>query len=62
MKKIYFTISFVLLFVLASLIIVLTTVGYETSKFNQIISTKINENNKNILLKLETIRFKFDIE
>ena len=62
MKKIFFTTSLILLFALSFLIIVLSTLGYETDKFNRVISEKIHENNQNILLKLEKIRFKFDIK
>ena len=53
MKKIFFTTSLILLFVLSSLLIVLSTLGYETDKFSRVISEKIHENNQNILLKLE---------
>ena len=62
MKKIFFATSLIILFTLTFLIIVLSTLGYETDKFNRIISEKINEKNYNILLKLEKIRFKFDIK
>ena len=62
MKKIFFTTSLILLFVLIFFIIVLSTVGYETNKFNRIISKKINENNQHVLLRLDKIRFKFDIK
>ena len=58
MKKIFFATSLIILFTLTFLIIVLSTLGYETDKFNRIISEKINEKNYNILLKLEKIRFK----
>ena len=62
MKKIFFTTSLILLFALSFLLIVLSTLGYETDRFNRVISEKIHENNQNILLKLEKIRFKFDIK
>ena len=62
MKKIFFTTSLILLFVLIFFIIILSTVGYETNKFNRIISKKVNENNQHVLLRLDKIRFKFDIK
>ena len=40
----------------------LSTVGVETNKFNDFISNKINQNNNNISLKLQTINFKFDFK
>ena len=41
---------------------VLSTIGFETDKFNNLISDKAIENNKNISLKLEKIKFKFDFK
>ena len=46
---------------LISLIIILSTVGIETNKFNNSISNKINQINNNINLKIITIKFKLDI-
>jgi len=62
MKKIFFTTSIILFFLLVSLIVILSTIGFETKKFNKFISDKVKENNKNISLKLEKIKFKFDIK
>ena len=59
MKKLIinlFLFFFVLFF---SLIIVLSTTGIETNKFNKIISDKASQT-KNIFLKLNTINFKID--
>ena len=42
--------------------IILSTIGFETDKFNNLISDKAIENNKNISLKLEKIKFKFDFK
>ena len=61
MRKIFFTTSIILIFLLFSLILVLSTIGIETDRFNKFISNKITENNKDISLKLEKIKFKFDI-
>ncbi len=62
MRKIFFTTSIILFFLLVSLIVVLSTIGFETDRFNQFISNKITENNKNISLNLKKIKFKFDIK
>ena len=61
MKKIFFTSSIILIFLLVSLMLVLSTIGFETDRFNKFISDKITENNKDTSLKLEKIKFKFDI-
>ena len=62
MKKLFFTISIILFFLLFSLILVLSTIGFETDKFNNFISDKAIQNNKNISLKLEKVKFKFDVK
>ena len=62
MKKLFFTTFIIISFLLISLIIVLATIGFETDKFNNIISEKAEGNNKNISLKLEKFKFKFDIK
>ena len=62
MRKIFFTTSIILFFLLVSLIVVLSTIGFETDRFNKFISNKIAEKNKNISLKLKKIKFKFDIK
>ena len=62
MKKIFFTTSVILFFLLVSLIIVLSTIGFKTDRFNKFISDKIIENNRNISLELKEIKFKFDIK
>ena len=62
MKKIFFTSSIILIFLLVSLMLVLSTIGFETDRFNKFISDKITENNKDTSLKLEKIKFKFDIK
>ena len=52
----------IFLLLLASLIGILSTVGYQTDKFNKIISNKITQENKEISVKLKKIKFKFDIK
>jgi hypothetical protein len=62
MKKLFFTVILILLLTLGYLIIVLSTKGYETNKFNEIISKQIIKNNQSISLKLEKIKFKIDVK
>ena len=38
---------------------ILSSIGFETNKFNNLISDKVYQS-KNIILKLETINFKLD--
>ena len=62
MKKALFN-FFILIFLIIFLAItILSTVGYETNKFSEIISRKINESNKNVKLELDKIKFKFDLK
>jgi len=62
MKKVFYTSCLILLIILTTVITILSSIGYETDKFNKIILKKINENNKKISLRLEKIKFKFDIQ
>ena len=56
MKKIISTLALSILLILVSLIVILSTIGIETNKFNNLISKKIKDSNNNINLKLKTIR------
>ena len=57
------TVVFSFIFILIiSLIVILSTTGIRTEKFNNFISQKIQENNKKIELDLEVIQFKLDIK
>ena len=62
MKK--FLLSFVSLFFLLviSTLIILSTIGIETNRFNNFISNKINKSNKNFFVELNDINFKIDIK
>ena len=51
-----------LTFIIISIGIILSTTGYETSKFNKLISEKINQNNEDILINLKKIKIKIDIK
>jgi hypothetical protein len=62
MKKILSNLILLLLLSSISLIIILSTIGIETNKFNNLISKKINQINNNINLKITTIKFKIDIK
>ena len=62
MKKIFFTIIGILFFLIFTIIIILSTIGFETEKFNNFISDNITEKNENVSLNLEKIKFKFDIK
>ena len=60
-KTIFFSIllSFLLF---SSLILILTTTGLETDRFNNLITKKLSKTNNKVYLKLNTIKFKFDIK
>ena len=62
MKKVLSIFFFSILITLITLIIVLTTIGLETSKFSNIIAKKIYQTDNNVDLKLNDIKFKFDIK
>ena len=62
MRKISFYLITIILVITLSLILILTTVGIETKKFNNIISNKINQNNTDVKLSLNSIKFKLDLK
>ncbi len=62
MKRVFFTIGIIFITSITIMVLILSTVGYETKRFNTFIISKVSENNKNIDLKLEKIKFKFDIK
>jgi len=62
MKKIIFNLSAIIFLSLTILVVIMTTIGIETDKFNNIISKKINIVNKNINLTLRSIKFKLDVK
>ncbi len=61
MKKLFLTVITIIFFLTFIVIGVLSTTGYETARFNELIAEKIKENNKKINLKLTKIKFKFDL-
>ena len=62
MKKILLYLSVILFLIFISITIILTTVGYETNKFDDLTSNKIEEKNKYVSLNLDKIKFKLDIK
>ena len=62
MKKIFLTVLIFFMVGMTSAVIVLSTIGIETSKFNNFISQKINQINKQINLELISVKFKIDIK
>jgi len=51
-----------LLILIMSFFTILTTIGFETNRFNSLISEKVSTSNPNINLNFEKINFKFDIK
>ena len=62
MKKVFFTTFAIVLSIIILFLIILSTKGYETNKFNTLISEKVLENNSDFSLELNKIKFKFDIK
>ncbi len=62
MKKILTTLFLFFLISFLTLLLIIATIGVETNRFNNFISQKINQNNKNINIKLDKIKFKLDIK
>ena len=62
MKKISISILLIFLIILTITVTILSTVGIETKRFNNLVTQKINKNNNKISLDLNSIKFKLDIE
>ena len=60
--KIITNLILLLFLALIALIGILSTIGIETNRFNDLISKNINKVNSNISLELTTIKFKLDIK
>ncbi len=60
MKKIVLSFTIFLILLFGSFIIILSTLGIETNKFNKLISEKISQT-KNINTNLDTIKFKINL-
>ena len=61
MKKVIFNIILLVVILFLALIILLSTIGIETNKFNKLISKKVFLTT-NVDLNLETIKFKIDLK
>ena len=61
MKKIITSLTILILIFVILLILILSTIGFETNKFNKLISNKVYQKN-NINLDLDTIKFKIDLK
>ena len=62
MKKVIFNLILFIFLILISFIVILSTLGIETNKFNNLISKKINLVNNSLKLELITVKFKLDIK
>ena len=62
MKKFFSIIIFLTIIILGFFLIILSTKGIQTKKFNNIITQKIKQSNKNINIEFNLIRFKLDIK
>ncbi len=62
MKNVFFKLILFLIFITSILIILLSTIGINTKKFNNLITEKIEQSNKDINLNLNKINFKLDIK
>ena len=62
MKKLFFNFFLIIFSIFILLIILLSTIGIETERFNRLISQKINRSNNNLILQLQTVKFKLDLK
>ena len=62
MNKLFLKLTTFLLFICISIIVILSSIGIQTDKFNKLISNKINQANKNTTLTVETIKFKINLK
>ena len=62
MRKVFSFLFLIIFLFLISIFILLSTKGIKTEKFNEVISKKINQSNKNLNLEIKKINFKIDIK
>ena len=62
MKKIFLYFGLLTIFFIFSTLTILSTVGLETNKFNNLVYNKINQSTNDIKLDLNKIKFKIDIK
>ena len=61
-KKVFSILTWIVFIIIILIAITLTTTGIKTNKFNNFIENKINQDSNKVNIKLDTIKFKFDIE
>ena len=62
MKKFLYLIFVILIFLFVTIVIYLSTIGHETSKFNNLIIKEIKKKTPTIDLELKKIQIKLDIK
>ena len=62
MKKIFFTTITILFILLLSIIFVLSTIGFETEKFNKFISDNVTEKNESVSFSWLLVVFAFFVQ
>ncbi len=62
MKKIFLTFFSLILLVLTFLVTFLSTKGYETNRFNTLISSKVKDSGENLEVSLEKIKVKLNLK
>ena len=62
MKKFFFTILTFFLIIIIAAVLYLSSVGYETSRFNKFVSQEIKEKDPNIEAFIKKIKIKLDLK
>ena len=62
MRKIFLSVVSLIALLLISIIVFLSTAGYETDRFNSLLENKIKESVKNTNLILKKIKIKINIQ
>ena len=62
MRKIFLSVVSLIALLLISIIVFLSTAGYETDRFNSLLENKIKESVKNTSLILKKIKIKINIQ
>ena len=62
MKKLFFNFFLIIFSIFILFIILFLTILKETERFNRLISQKINRSNNNLILQLQTVKFKLDLK
>ena len=62
MKKLIYSIFFFIIIFITAAVTYLSTIGYETTKFNQLIREEIKEKEPNIEVLIKRIKIKLDLK